>query len=90
MRKYTRGVREDFGVVGVEDFGGDVIYTDGEAEKLYVLDSGNSRVVVFGKDGQYDRQYVLDQAGGASDVVVDEIGKKMYLLEGSKIWEVQL
>ena len=90
VRKYTRGVREDFGVVGVEDFGGDVIYTDGEAEKLYVLDSGNSRVVVFGKDGQYDRQYVLDQAGGASDVVVDEIGKKMYLLEGSKIWEVQL
>ena len=72
--------------------GGEVIYTDGEAEKLYLLDPSTSsgRVLVYNKNGEYESQYVFEEARKATDLVVNEKGGRMYLVGGSKIWEVQL
>ena len=47
-------------------------------------------MVVIGKTGGYDGQYVVEQAKEATDIVADEGGGKIYLLAGSKIWEIQL
>src|SRR3989344_4268523 len=90
IQKYSRGVGQEFEVTGMEDLGGNAIYTDDAAEKLYVLDERGGRVVVIGKTGGYDGQYVVEQAKEATDIVADEGGGKIYLLAGSKIWEIQL
>ena len=90
--KYTRGVKENFAVTDLDKpfTPGVVIYTDSEASQLYVLDWGNSRVVVLAKTGAYQLQYQFDQAREASDIVVDELGGAMYLLAGSKIYSIKL
>ncbi len=90
--KYSHGVREDFGVVGLDQpfAPGAIIYTDADATKLYVLDRGHGRVVVLDKAGNYKLQYHLDAARQATDLVVDEAGSKLYLLAGSKIWAAKL
>ena len=90
--KYTRGVREDFVLTDLDQpfAPGAVIYTDPEAELLYILDRGNGRVVVLAKTGAYQLQYQFDQAKEAQDLAVDEAGGQMYLLAGSKILSVKL
>ena len=55
-----------------------------------MLDSGNSRLLVLTKTGTYKGQITGDKFGQASDLVVDEKGKKVYLLDGSKIYQVEL
>ncbi|MBI2008429.1 hypothetical protein HYS82_02125, partial [Candidatus Amesbacteria bacterium] len=88
--KFTRGVKQEFGVSGIENFKGEVIYTDDNAENLYILDKERGKVVAVKKTGEYEGQYLLDQAKEATDLIVDEQNKKLYLLGGSKIWEVGL
>ena len=61
-----------------------------ETDKMYFLDNENSRVVMTDKKGQYLSQYTGDKFKTANDLVVDEKGKKLYLLEGGKIYQVDL
>ena len=92
IQKFTRGVKEGFEVSGMDQKLGDgaIIYTEDEAEKLYILDKANMRVVVIKKNGEYDSQYRTEQAGQATDMVVAEERGKIYLLAGAKIWEIPL
>ena len=55
-----------------------------------MLDSGNSRIVVLDKKGVYKAQYQGDKLGLIDDLVVDEGGKKIYLLDQSKIYSIEL
>jgi len=57
---------------------------------LYVLDSGNSRLLILTKTGSYKGQITGVKFATATDLVVDEKGKKVYFLEGSKIFQVDL
>ena len=86
--KYTRGVKENFEISGVEGMSGDVIYTDDETEKLYVLDAANGRVVVLAKTGEYESQYMSEEMKKATGLVVDGKAGKIYLLAGSKVYEI--
>ncbi|KKU02668.1 MAG: hypothetical protein UX99_C0012G0014 [Candidatus Amesbacteria bacterium GW2011_GWB1_47_26] len=90
IRKYTRGVKESFEVSGVEGLEGEVIYTDDETEKLYVLDTAGGRIVVLAKTGEYESQYVNEAIKGATGLVVDEKTGKIYLLAGSKVYVIKL
>ncbi|KKS32752.1 MAG: hypothetical protein UU93_C0005G0060 [Candidatus Amesbacteria bacterium GW2011_GWA2_42_12] len=90
--KYVRGVKENINISGLDlVFGSNSrIYTDDEAEKLYVLDPGNKRVVVLKKTGEYENQYLWDGIDQTTGIAVDEKGNKIYLLGGSKIWSIPL
>jgi len=92
IEKYLRGSKEIFGVQGLdkpflEPAG---LYTSPDEEKLYILDRGNSRVVVLNKNGQYDAQYKNSQVANVQNLVVWEKEGKMFLLAGSKIYEITL
>ncbi|TSC87960.1 MAG: Uncharacterized protein G01um101416_275 [Microgenomates group bacterium Gr01-1014_16] len=82
--KFTRGVKE----MEMEIEGGDVIYTSDETDKLYVL--GEGKVMVYKKTGEYESQYIFDQAKEATGMIADEQNEKLYLLSGAKIWEIGL
>lgn len=90
--KYVRGVKENVNISGLDlAFGNNArIYTDDEADKLYVLDPINKRVVVLKKTGEYENQYLWDDISQTTSITVDEKGNKIYLLGGSKIWSVSL
>lgn len=91
--KYTRGVHENFVVSGLDTpLGQDLaIYTDGDANNLYVLDRANSRIVSFDKTtGQYQKQYVHDDLKTISAFAADEKGGQIYWGIGGKIVAVSL
>jgi hypothetical protein len=92
ITKLLRGVKENFTITGLDkNWGsGAIIYTDENAENLYILDSLNGRIIVLKKDGTYDKQIVADQLGTATDLVTDEKSGKVYVLSGEKVWEVGL
>ncbi len=90
--KYTRGVKDNFEISGLDhDIGeGAVIYTDEDALKLYVLDKVNKRVVVLAKTGEYEGQYTAAQLGEGKDLVVLEKMGRIYVTSGSKIWAIKI
>jgi hypothetical protein len=92
VEKYTRGVGVAVEIQGldVELKEPKVIYTDEESERVYILDKGNTRVVVADKDGVYQGQYQWSGIQNSSDMVVAEKEGKILLLSGSKIYEIQI
>lgn len=92
VSRFRRGVEEPFSLKGLEKPFSEptAIYTDAESERVYILDRGNRRVVVFDKNGDYKNQYLWEGIGTVSDLVVNEGLKKMYLLSGKNIFEIGL
>jgi hypothetical protein len=68
------------------------IFTLPEASKVYVLDSANSRVVVYTKDdigsAQYDKQVVFEDIGANEirDFYVDKDEQKLTILTADKVY----
>lgn len=90
--RFTKGEKDNFGLQGLDRGVKDPksIFVSSETDDFYVLDSGNSRLLVLTKTGSYKGQITGSGFGSASDLVVDEKGKKVYLLDGGKIYSVDL
>lgn len=90
--RFTGGVLDNFSVGGLDENLKELktLFADEDGEELYLLDPENSRVVVLTKDGQYLKQYTGDKFATADDLVVDSAEKKMYLLEGNKLYQLEL
>ncbi len=90
--KYTQGSTDFFSLSGLDKpiNNPKSIFVSDKTENFYLLDSGNNRLLVLDKKGNYKSQYQFDKLGTFSDLVVDETGKKVYLLDGSKIYSMDL
>ncbi len=90
--RFTKGEKDNFGLEGLDKGVKDPksFFVSSDTDNLYVLDSGNSRMLVLTKTGGYKKQYSGEKFATATDLVVDEVGKKVYLLDGSKIYTVDL
>lgn len=90
--KYTRGQSDTYAVSGLDKplSKPRKIFTDASTESVYVLDSGNSRIVKFGKDGTFQAQYPASQIKDAKDFEIDEANKKILFLSEGNIWELSL
>lgn len=90
--RFTRGVKDHFSLGGLDKGVKDPksLFVSSDTDNLYLLDSGNSRLLVLTKTGSYKGQYQGGKFASASDLVVDEKGKKVYLLEGNKIYQMDL
>lgn len=90
--RFTKGDKDNFSYSGLPSGVKDPksIFTSSDTDNLYVLDSGNSRLLILTKTGSYKGQITGNKFATATDLAVDEIGKKVYLLEGSKIYSVDL
>lgn len=92
ISRFTKGAADNFSLSGLDKGVKDPksIFISSDTDNLYILDSGNSRLIVVTKIGAYKAQYQGDRFGTASDLVVDEKGKKVYLLDGNKIYTMDL
>ena len=90
--RFTRGDKDNFSYAGLDKGVKDPksFFVSSDTDNLYLLDSGNSRLLTLTKTGSYKGQMSGDKFAAATDLVVDEAGKKVYLLEGSKIYSVDL
>ncbi len=66
------------------------IFTTQDSKYLYLLDRQNSRVLVVDKDGNYKAQYLGNNIKNASKIVVSETDKKIILLEGDKLFSLDI
>ncbi len=90
--RFTRGDKDNFSLGGLDKSVKDPksLFVSSDTDNLYLLDSGNGRVLILTKTGEYKGQISGDKFATASDLVVDEKEKKIYLLDGSKIYAVDL
>ncbi len=66
------------------------LFSSDETKNIYLLDSGNKRVVVLNKEGVYQAQYQWEGIKDVTDLAVLEDEKKMFLLSGNKIYIIGL
>jgi len=92
VAKYTKGNAENFSLIGIDKplLNPTGIFTTIGDDNLYILDNGNSRIVVFDKTGNYKNQYQATIIKGAKDFEVLEKDKKIYVLSNGKIYEIDL
>lgn len=90
--KFTRGKNDAFTLKGLDTplKNPTKIFTNTEVDNLYILDNGNSRVVVFDKAGSYVKQYQAGVIGKASDFDVAEKQKKLFLLAEGKVFAIAI
>lgn len=66
------------------------ISTETELTNLYILDPPHKRLILLTKEGKLINQYVSDKFDNLKDLYVREKDKKVYLLNGTKILEVEV
>ncbi len=66
------------------------IFTLPNYKNLYLLDIGNSRIVILDKSGSFLGQLKGEMIGAARDLWVPSGEKSLYFLSGSKIYRVKL
>lgn len=90
--RFTKGDKDNFSLGGLDKGVKDPksFFVSSDTDDLYLLDSGNSRLVILTKTGSYKGQIAGSKFATSSDLVVDEAGGKVYLLDGSKIYSVDL
>ena len=90
--KFTGGVSDFYSPSGLDIPLKELksIFPTEETDTIYLLDSENQRIVVTKKNGEYIAQYTGDKLKSASDFAVDEVNKKIYILEGGKIYQIDL
>ncbi len=88
--KYNSGKKVDFslGVSGLSD--STKLFTQNDFTNLYILDSGNKRLIIVNKTGALVRTMTSDQFTELKDFAVDEKGKAVYILNGSELLQVKI
>ncbi len=71
------------------------IYTNVNIQQVYILEPSLHRVMVYYKDDKnnaltYQAQYVFDNINDLRDLYVDTDGNKLYLLDATKVYSVDL
>ncbi len=93
--KYTQGVKVEYNLNGVPEHTGALsnikdIYASWNTNGLYVLDSANTRVLAFDKDGKYRKQYILSGVTNPSKIFVDEKVGYFWVMSGSQVYQLDL
>ncbi|MBI3984906.1 MAG: hypothetical protein HY344_03105 [Candidatus Levybacteria bacterium] len=90
--KYFKGQAQDFSLKGLDKplANPTKIYANPDFDNIYILDKGNSRVVVFDKTGSFKAQYLSGVVKNAKDFEVLETDKKIFVLNNGKIYQIDL
>ncbi len=92
MLKYTKGAQDSLSITGLDTplKNPTQILTSADLDNVYVVDKGNSRIVVFKKDGSFVAQYSSGTVATTTFIDVSEKNKKLYLLSGSIVYQLDL
>lgn len=90
--KFLRGASSSFSITGLSKplLKPTKIYTIEDFTNIYILDRGNSRIVVLNKTGGFVSQYQASVLKDARDFEVVEADKKIFILSGGKVYQIDL
>ena len=90
--KFTKGESDNLNISGLDKpFSNPTrIFTDLSSDNIYILDNGNSRIAMLSKNGSYQAQYQTNVIKSAKDFEVKESDKKIYILSGGKVYQIDL
>ncbi len=89
--KFTSGNLQKFKLPSdFKDLKTDYLFTGDEVEHLYLLDKTGERIIVLTKDGEYKAQYKSEEIKNALKFVVSEKENKIILLNGNKLFSIEL
>lgn len=94
LKKLTAGKATDFKLVNLDKplLEAQVVYTRADLNELYILDTGNKRVVLADKNGFYRKQIPLTNTMFSAPTAfwVDAGGGALYLLDGTRLLALEL
>lgn len=92
VTKYTRGKQDTLTLSGLNKplSAPSVIVTSVDDNNVYIVDKGNSRLVVVKKTGEFITDYQAGIIKHADGLDVSEKDKKAYILSGGTIYQVDL
>ena len=90
--KLTGGLKQDFALSGVDPRldKPTIVWTYNNVNNIYILEPTNKRVVVTDKTGKLIAQYTANEWKAPSGMIVDEAGKKVYVLDENKYLDLIL
>ncbi len=93
--KYTTGKKDAFVVLDVPTPFKNItqLAVSADFKNMYVLDRDNYRIVVLDKNGKFIKQYKYEKSAEWNDlksIAVSPDEKSLYVLNGSKIYEIKL
>jgi len=92
IKKFTGGKESSFEIRGLEDpFSSSIkVFTNGNQENIYVLESDKNRVVVLSKEGEFKREIKSVSFSTVGSIAVSEELGKIFAVSGSIVFEVDL
>lgn len=90
--RYYGGGQDGFALSPIDPplSNGDQIWAHADNDYVVVADKAGNRVVVFTKEGRLVGQYKSPVFRGPTDVVADPVTKKLYVVDGNKVYELLL
>lgn len=90
--KFTKGLREDFQIQGVNPAltSADRIFTYNEWNNIYILDRSQNRILAIDKQGNLIRQYMVENMGQNVDMIVEETQGYIYLLSDNRLYQIEI
>ncbi len=92
VAKYTKGKKQDFAMAAVEPTisrAAKIIISEAQ-DFLYIFEPAAKRVVVYDKAGKFIAQYLNDKLADLKDFQIDEANKKIYLLDKTSVYSIDL
>ena len=86
--KFNSGAKQDFSPAVSNLSGSTKLYTQVDYSNIYVLDSGNKKIIILNKEGGLVKNLTSDKFTEPKDFAVDEKSKTIYLLNGSELLKV--
>ena len=92
IQKFTRGALDDFSITGLEKSMSTPtrITTVEDFENIYILDKGNSRIVVIDKEGNFVKAYTADILKNARDIDPQEAEAAIFILSDEKVYKIDI
>lgn len=92
IRKFTLGKPDPFSAKGLDKpiTNATDMFVDEDAQSIYILDPENERVVLVDKTGEFKAEYISPEIKNAKKIIVSEKDKKLILLTGSQLKEIEL
>ncbi len=90
--KFTAGKIQSFSIAGLDPAlkNPTQIWTYNDVKNIYILEPSTKRVVVLDKNGTLVKQYTSSEWKDPTSMIIDEPGKKIYILDSNKIFQFAL
>ena len=89
LLKFTQGAKQDFKLPPLAKplIGAKKVLAGADLQFIYILDAGNSRILVLTKQGVLSEQLASDRFSDLEDFWVDEGSRTIYALNGDELFK---